>query len=166
MCLGVYFKPLFTYVYTCIPECPLGFMYIPSLCFICVAIGLFIIFCTLWNICDKCMLWLRFYDMRPYDVHTMGPLKSFIMNNNAFRNLFCNPQKSFHTSPTWIIEAINHSSNSTIEFWSVTSSNFLFCISAFSWPYISVEHDEKPSHTKFDMNWSMLAWDMATWIPN
>ena len=26
---------------------------------------------------------------------------------------------------------------------------------------ISVEHDEKPSHTKFDMNWFMVARDMA-----
>ena len=31
---------------------------------------------------------------------------------------------------------------------------------------ISVEHDEKPSHTKFDMNWFMVARDMAVWIPN
>ena len=31
---------------------------------------------------------------------------------------------------------------------------------------ISVEHDEKPSHTKFDMNWFMVARDMAAWIPN
>ena len=27
----------------------------------------------------------------------MGPFKSFVMNNKAFRNSFCNPQKSFHT---------------------------------------------------------------------
>ena len=27
--------------------------------------------------------------------------------------------------------------------------------------HISVEHDEKPSHTKFDMNWFMVARDMA-----
>ena len=26
---------------------------------------------------------------------------------------------------------------------------------------ISVEHDEKPSHTKFDMNWFMVARDTA-----
>ena len=38
------------------------------------------------------------------------------MNNKAFGNLFCNPQKSFHTSPTPIIKAVNHSSNSTIAF--------------------------------------------------
>ena len=37
-------------------------------------------------------------------------------NNKAFRNSFCNPQKSFHTSPTRIIEAVNHSSKSTIAF--------------------------------------------------
>ena len=42
--------------------------------------------------------------------------KSFVMNNKAFRKLFCNPQKSFHTSPTRKIEAVNHSSNSTIAF--------------------------------------------------
>ena len=46
----------------------------------------------------------------------MGPFKSFVMNNKAFRNLFCNPQKSFHTSPIWVIEAVNHSWNSTIAF--------------------------------------------------
>ena len=45
---------------------------------------------------------------------TLGPFKSFVMNNKAFRNLFCNPQNSFHTSPTRIIEAVDHSSNSTI----------------------------------------------------
>ena len=27
---------------------------------------------------------------------------------------------------------------------------------------ISVEHDEKPSYTKFDMNWFMVAQDMAS----
>ena len=32
------------------------------------------------------------------------------------------------------------------------SSNFLFCIQHFH-DNISVEHDEKPSHTKIDMNW-------------
>ena len=31
---------------------------------------------------------------------TVGLLESFVMNNKAFRNLFCNPQKSFHTSTT------------------------------------------------------------------
>ena len=53
--------------------------------------------------------------------YTLGVFKSFVMNNKAFRNLFCNPQKSFHTSPTRIIEAVNHSSNSTIAF---TKKNF------------------------------------------
>ena len=38
------------------------------------------------------------------------------MNNKAFRNLFCNPLKSFHTSRLKIIEAVNHSSNSTKAF--------------------------------------------------
>ena len=28
-----------------------------------------------------------------------------------------------------------------------------------------LEHDEKPSHTKFDMNWFMVAQDMAASIP-
>ena len=41
------------------------------------------------------------------------------LNNKAFRNLFCNPKKEF--SPlrdlsTRIIEAVNHSSNSTMAF--------------------------------------------------
>ena len=27
--------------------------------------------------------------------------------------------------------------------------------------HMSAEHDEKPSHTKFDMNWFMVARDMA-----
>ena len=43
-----------------------------------------------------------------------------------------------------------------IEYRSVTSSNFHFCISGFSWPY-SVEHDEKSSHIKFFMNQFMVA---------
>ena len=49
------------------------------------------------------------------------------MNNKAFCNLLCNPQKSFHTSPTRIIEAVNHSSNSTIAFTKkfTSSRNFL-----------------------------------------
>ena len=46
----------------------------------------------------------------------MGLFKCFVMNDKVFRNLFCNPQKSFHTSPTRIIEAVNQSSNSTIAF--------------------------------------------------
>ena len=29
----------------------------------------------------------------------MAEFKSFVMNNKAFGNLFCNSQKSFHTSP-------------------------------------------------------------------
>ena len=32
--------------------------------------------------------------------------------------------------------------------------------------HISVEHDGKPPHTKFDMNRFRVAQDMATWIPN
>ena len=46
-------------------------------------------------------------------IRTLGLFKSFVMNNKAFRNLFCNPQKSFRASLTRIIEAVNHSSNST-----------------------------------------------------
>ena len=30
---------------------------------------------------------------------TVAEFKSFVMNNTAFGNLFCNSQKSFHTSP-------------------------------------------------------------------
>ena len=40
-------------------------------------------------------------------MYTLGPFIYFVMNNIAFRNLFCNPQKSFHASPTRIIEAVN-----------------------------------------------------------
>ena len=29
----------------------------------------------------------------------LAEFKSFVMNNKAFGNLFCNSQKSFHTSP-------------------------------------------------------------------
>ena len=29
----------------------------------------------------------------------MAEFKSFVMNNKVFGNLFCNSQKSFHTSP-------------------------------------------------------------------
>ena len=29
----------------------------------------------------------------------MAEFKSFVMNNKAFGNLFCNSRKSFHTSP-------------------------------------------------------------------
>ena len=32
--------------------------------------------------------------------------------------------------------------------------------------HISVEHDEKPSHTKFDVNWFMVAQDLVAWIPS
>ena len=60
----------------------------------------------------------------------MGPFKSFVMNNKAFRK-FSNPQKSFHTSPTRIIEAVNHSSNSTIAFTKkITSSHKFFLVNA------------------------------------
>ena len=39
--------------------------------------------------------------------------------------------------------------------------------SAFSWffsSYFGTEHDEKPPHTKFGVNWFMVAQDMAAWI--
>ena len=52
------------------------------------------------------------------------------MNNKAVRNLFCNPQKSFHTSPTRIIEAVNHSSNSTIAFTKFASGRNIFLVNA------------------------------------
>ena len=42
---------------------------------------------------------------------------------------------------------------------------FFFAFQHFHY-HISVEHDEKPSHTKFDTNWFMVARDMAAGIPN
>ena len=52
------------------------------------------------------------------------------LNNKAFGNLFCNPEKGFHTSlgnlPTRIIEAIDHSSNSTMAF-AFTKNPRIFC---------------------------------------
>ena len=44
--------------------------------------------------------------------------------------------------------------------------NFFFFAFQHFHDHILVERDEKPSHTKFDMNWFMVARDMATWIPN
>ena len=32
-------------------------------------------------------------------MYTVAEFRSFVMNNKAFGNLFCNSQKSFHTSP-------------------------------------------------------------------
>ena len=60
-------------------------------------------------------------------IKPLVPFKSFVMNNKAFRTLFCNPQKSFHTSPTQIIEAVNHFSNAAIAFTKnfTASRNFL-----------------------------------------
>ena len=59
--------------------------------------------------------------------YPMGLFKSFVMNNKGFRKLFCNLQKSFHSSPTLIIEAVNHSSNSTVAFTkNFTSSRIFF----------------------------------------
>ena len=53
----------------------------------------------------------------PYSV---AEFKSFVMNNKAFGNLFCNSQKSFHTCPgssdSNNIEAIDHSLNSVMAF--------------------------------------------------
>ena len=60
---------------------------------------------------------------------TLAEFRSFVMNNKAFGNLFCNLQKSFHTSTgssTRIIEAIDHSSNSTIVF-AFTKNPRIFC---------------------------------------
>ena len=31
--------------------------------------------------------------------NTLAEFRSFVMNNKAFGNVFCNSQKSFHTSP-------------------------------------------------------------------
>ena len=47
----------------------------------------------------------------------------------------------------------------------ITFSFFFFAFQHFH-DHISVDHDEKPSHTKFDMNWFMVAWDMVAWMPN
>ena len=52
-----------------------------------------------------------------------------------------------------------------IEYQSMTSSNFRFCISVFSWPYFSITW-WKPSHTKFYMSRFMRARDMTAWIPD
>ena len=52
----------------------------------------------------------------------------------------------------FLLHAFDHAT----EYWSVTSSNFLFWTSAFSWP---VEHEENPTHTEFDMSCVMLARD-------
>ena len=51
------------------------------------------------------------------------------MNNKAFGNIFCNSQKSFtplRDLPTRIIEAIDHSSNSTMAF-AFTKNPRIFC---------------------------------------
>ena len=52
------------------------------------------------------------------------------MNSNVFRNLFCNPQKSFYTSLTRIIEAVNHSSNSTMAFTKFFTASRNFFVNA------------------------------------
>ena len=48
-----------------------------------------------------------------------------------------------------------------IEYWSVTSSNFLFCISAFSWLYFSRTW-WKPLTTKFNMK-CYCSWQPEIW---
>ena len=48
-------------------------------------------------------------------VNTVGLFKSFVMNNKAFYNLFCNPQKSFHTS-TILQLAVKVFVNAIVEF--------------------------------------------------
>ena len=60
------------------------------------------------------------------------------MNNKAFRSLFCNPQKSFHTSPTRKIEAVNHFSNSTI----ALTKNFTAIAVKYFVTYAIVEFEE------------------------
>ena len=50
---------------------------------------------------------------------SVAEFKSFVMNNKAFGNLFCNSQKSFtplRALQTRIIEAIDNFSNSTMAF--------------------------------------------------
>ena len=39
------------------------------------------------------------YSLRKIWTDPLVEFKSFVMNNKAFRNLLCNSQKSFHTSP-------------------------------------------------------------------
>ena len=80
---------------------------------------------------------------------------------------FWNQSKTLVTGCDCCVPALflRHIWSAGIEYWSVTSSNFLFSFQHFH-DHISVEHDEKPSHTKFDMNWFMVARDMAAWIPN
>ena len=51
------------------------------------------------------------------------------LNNKAFGNLFCTPQKSFLTR---IIEAVNHSSNSTIAFTRKNTDRCNFFVNAIA----------------------------------
>ena len=53
--------------------------------------------------------------------HTMAEFKSFVMNNKAFGNLFCNSQKSFHTSP-------GSSDSNNRGYWSFFKLNNGICI--------------------------------------
>ena len=72
------------------------------------------------------------------------------------------------TGSTWLLRSLCPTlfRENRIEHQSVTSSKIFFSIFMIFFLHISVEHDEKPPHTKFDMNRFMVAQDMATWIPN
>ena len=64
---------------------------------------------------------------------TVTEFKSFVMNNKAFGNLFCNSQKSFHTSSgssTRIVKAIDHPSNSTMAFAFIKNPRVKFFVNA------------------------------------
>ena len=76
--------------------------------------------------------------------YALGQLKFIAMNNKAFRNLFCNSQKTLHTSPTRIIEAVKHSSNSTTAFtkYCTASRNFFFFFFFFFFVNAIVEFEE------------------------
>ena len=70
---------------------------------------------------------------------TLGPFKHFVMNKKVFRNSFCNPQKSFHTSLTRIIEVVNHSSNSTIALKKNTPTRNFFSSKCYCWVWRMVD---------------------------
>ena len=59
--------------------------------------------------------------------------------------------------PVLVVEINKIFGYKPIEYWNVMSSNFLLCISRFSWPYFSVDHDENPRP-------SNLTW-IGSWWP-
>ena len=71
--------------------------------------------------------------------------------------VFCN---FYNTKPNLecLLSKLNNNNGNadSTEYWSVTSSNLFFAFQHFH-DHISVEHGEKPSHTKFEMNRFMVA---------